>query len=37
MDEFEIELRITQLEKAYLIAANALHRARTHASSSRTL
>jgi hypothetical protein len=28
MDEFEVELRITQLEKAYVIATNALHRAR---------
>jgi hypothetical protein len=28
MDEFEVELRITQLEKAYQIASNALHRAR---------
>jgi hypothetical protein len=28
MDEFEVELRITQLEKAYAIATNALHRAR---------
>ena len=31
MDEFEVELRITQLEKAYAIATNALQRARiTH-------
>jgi hypothetical protein len=28
MDEFEVELRITQLEKAYAIATNALNRAR---------
>lgn len=28
MDEFEVELRITQLEKAFTIATNALHRAR---------
>lgn len=28
MDEFEVELRITQLEKAYAIATSALHRAR---------
>lgn len=28
MDEFEVELRITQLEKTYAIATNALYRAR---------
>ena len=28
MDEFEVELRISQLEKAYAIATSALHRAR---------
>jgi hypothetical protein len=28
MGEFEVELRITQLEKAYAIATSALHRAR---------
>ncbi len=28
MDEFEVELRITQLEKAYAIATSAVHRAR---------
>jgi hypothetical protein len=36
MDEFEVELRMTQLERAYAIATDAVHRARMRLARSPT-